>query len=458
MRETDPTERPPIVHHRSGTGKWLGNPDWPFAPQRLPFFYGWVVLAAGTVGMVMSVPGQTIGVSVFTDDLMAATGLSRVQISLTYLFGTLGSALFLPRAGRVYDRLGARPTAAAIALVFGAVLVPLSQLDRIVALLIGIFGSWARVGIGFGVMGVGFFALRFLGQGVLTMVSRNMAMKWFERRRGLANGIMGVFTSLGFSAAPLLFDWLISSFTWKGAWLLLGLFISLPFVLFTVVLYRDNPDECGLCPDGDVADADHRVRPAADRSLTLAEARRTFAFWLIVLTLFMGSLYGTAVPFHLVSIFAQAGLDRSTAVGIFLPSAIIALSVNLVGGWISDRTSLVWPLLASLLGMILSCVGLLYLHRSWGIYLVIVGNGVMGGTMVLLSSITWPRFYGLRHLGAISGYTMAWGVAASAVGPTVFGLSLDVFGSYHAAAWVCIGALVPLVVLSPWFRNPPTSD
>ena len=64
------------------------RPAWPFAVRNVPFFYGWVVMIAGTIGVLCSAPGQTVGVSVFTDHLMAATGLTRVQLSLTYLVGT----------------------------------------------------------------------------------------------------------------------------------------------------------------------------------------------------------------------------------------------------------------------------------------------------------------------------------------------------------------------------------
>ena len=84
------------------------RPTWPFAVQRVPLFYGWIVVVVGTIGVLCSAPGQTVGVSVFTDHLMAATRLTRVQLSLTYLVGTLAGAFLLPRAGRIYDRLGSR--------------------------------------------------------------------------------------------------------------------------------------------------------------------------------------------------------------------------------------------------------------------------------------------------------------------------------------------------------------
>ena len=70
--------------------------DIPFAPRRWPFFYGWVILAASTVGILASIPGQTMGVSVFTDHLIAALRISRVQLSTAYMFGTVASSFMLP--------------------------------------------------------------------------------------------------------------------------------------------------------------------------------------------------------------------------------------------------------------------------------------------------------------------------------------------------------------------------
>ena len=83
----------------------------PFDPRRVPFYYGWVVLVAGTIGIIASVPGQTAGVSVFTDDLTSTTGLTRLQLAIAYLIGTGASGLLLGIGGRMIDRYGSRVVA-----------------------------------------------------------------------------------------------------------------------------------------------------------------------------------------------------------------------------------------------------------------------------------------------------------------------------------------------------------
>jgi MFS family permease len=168
----------------------------------------------------------------------------------------------------------------------------------------------------------------------------------------------------------------------------------------------------------------------------------------------VSSIYGTAMPFHVVSIFAEAGLDRQMAIGIFLPAAAIAVVTNFVGGWLSDRTTLRWHLVLFQLGIILSSLGVVYLHLPWGPYGIILGSGLMGGMLRLLSTVVWVRYFGRRHLGAVSGYAMAWGIGASAVGPSLFGLSLESLGSYHPACWTTIALCVVFICLSPWAREP----
>lgn len=431
------------------------RPNWPFDPRRVPVFYGWVVIVAATVGVLCSAPGQTIGVSVFTDDLMVATGLSRVQISLTYLVGTLSSALILPRAGRIYDRLGARTMTVACSVAFGSTLLLLSQLDvAVTALRWLVHADALAIPASFAVMAASFFALRFLGQGVLTIATRNMMVKWFDRRRGLANGVMGVMSSFGFSGAPVLFDVLIDGWGWKGAWAIMGLFILVGLTAIVAVFYRDDPLECGMKPDGNQAPPGPTKRRATGRDHTLPEARGTLAFWLVLLPMMVSSLYGTALPFHVVSIFEEAGLPRDMAIRIFLPSAVVAVIVNFIGGWLADRTSLRWHLALFLLGIMVSSFGVLNLQQPWGWYAIAVGSGTFGGMMRLLSTLTWPRYFGRRHLGAISGFAMAWGVAASAIGPSVFGWSHQALGSYHPACWISIGLSAVFLVLSPWAREP----
>ncbi|MFW6133608.1 MAG: CynX/NimT family MFS transporter [Planctomycetota bacterium] len=432
--------------------------DMPFAPARWGFFYGWFVLAAGTLGAVLSVPGQTIGVSAFNEPLMEAMGLGRNAISFAYMFGTIASSFLLTWAGRFYDRFGARVTAGLASAALGAVLGGLSRMDDVAAGIGGLLGRPGSAAVAFAVATVGFFLLRFVGQGVLTLASRNMVMKWFDRRRGLANGVMNAFVPPVFSVSPLLFAVLIGRLGWSGAWQVTAVVIGVGLTAFIVVFFRDNPESCGLLPDGGAPARPRDPRHHPARDFDLPEARRTYAFWVFNLALAMQALYLTAMAFHVEDVFAQRGYDKTVAFSTFIPSALLTVVTGFLGGWISDHVRLKWILLFMLAGMAVSMVGAMALGSDAAIYVLIAGRGLSGGVFGLLLAMTWPRFFGRTHLGAISGYNMSWIVLFSATGPAVFSISKTWTGGYVPALAACLAAVTVLAVLALSADRPQPPD
>jgi MFS family permease len=401
-------------------------------------------------------PGQTVGVSTFTDPLKDALQLSRDQISLAYMLGTITSSLFLGRAGKWFDRYGAGPVAfwATIGLVITLLLCSVSvNLSTGLQHLFG-YKHWL---IPFGIMVFLFFLLRFSGQGILTMASRNMIMKWFDKRRGRINAISSVVRSFSFSASPLAISILIDRNGWQGAWQVMALVLGL-FSIIIWLFFKDNPEQFGLLPDGEqvVLNPKTNEKNSTKKQYTLKEAKQTRAYWMYSIILSFNAFFITGLTFHVVSVFSEAGFDRDTAISIFLPTSIVSVLISIIGNSLSDWIELKYLLYSMILGGIIAAIGLLGLSMPWGIYVLIAGGGIMGGLFSVLMAITWPRFYGRKHLGAISGKTMSMLVFASAIGPYLFSLSKLYLGGYHGIGWM---SLLCLLILSVGSRkaNRPTS-
>lgn len=430
--------------------------DIPFSPRKLPIFYGWPIAALGTLGILMSVPGQTMGVAVFTDPLMEALRLSREKLALAYMVGTIGSASLLTFVGRLYDKVGARVLAPAAAMGLGLSVLGLSQCDLIARAVGGLFGQADSRVAGFITVLLGFFALRFSGQGVLTLASRNMIMKWFDRHRGVVSGFSGVVIVVGFALAIPLLDALVKGFGWRGAWRLTAGAVGLAFAALAALLFRDNPENCGLLPDGRKADDTFHTSSGVPvvHQFTLGQAVRTPTFWVFTLALSMFGLYMTSVSFHLISIFRLAGLPREQAVNMFLYVAVIACAFQIVGGWLSDHIHLKYLFMVMLAGMGLSMAGMATLSAGPALWAVILGNGVCQGLFGPLSGVTWPRLYGRKHLGAVSGLSMALVVFMCAVGPWLFSLAEKYADSYAPASWICLAVTAALLLASSAAANP----
>ena len=415
---------------------------FPFDPAKSPVFYGWFIVLWGTLGIIMSVPGQTMGVATFTDHLIDALNFSRNELSTAYLLGTISSSFMLTRAGKWYDKIGARWLGVIITIALGCVLIYLSQVDRVAFGLGNLFGAGAhQFYLSFFMIMAGFFLLRFTGQGVLTMLSRNMMMKWFDRKRGLTNGISSVFVSLGFAISPLVFDYFIESYSWRTAWIFLALIAGFGFSIVVLIFFRDNPEDCGLEQDGDSKEkSDERKRAShrVEKQFTLKEAQRSFPFWVMVVALSMQALYITGFTFNIVSIFESANMDKTVALAVFVPTSAISVFISLAGGWLSDHIKMKYLLLVFLFGQIVSMISLSLLSPGLPYIFLIIGNGIVGGLFSVLSSVVWPKFYGRKHLGAISGFAMSALVFLSALGPLLFSFSFTKLGSYSWAALVCL--------------------
>lgn len=427
----------------------------PFKPEKIPFFYGWIILFAATIGVLVSAPGQTMGVSTFTDYLLENININRNQLSIAYMIGTIGSSLILTYAGKLYDKYGARWVGMAVSLVLAFVLVLLSQSDRIIGVFVSKNNSGFYVGFSMAVLMILFFGLRFSGQGVLTMVSRNMLMKWFVARRGLVNGISSVFVALGFSVAPLTFDMLIQGTSWRSAWLLMALIIGIFFTIFVFLFFRDNPEDLEMIPDGEKhGTREKNITIKAIQQFTLPEARKTLTFWLFAIPLALYALYITGFTFHLVSIFENAQMSRDQALEIFIPVSIISVIISLVGGYVSDKIRLKYLLILILVGQILALFSLANLNDNVFYYGYIIGNGIVSGLYNILMAVTWPRFYGRENLGKITGFVMALIVFASALGPILFSLSKTTFGSYSFAFYGLAVVITIILALSFKANNP----
>jgi len=436
----------------------LYSPDFPFRPASLPFHYGWVIAVASASAMVASIPGQTIGVNVFNDELIVALGLTRSQVAMAYFIGTAVSGTILLWAGKIYDRIGARRLMVASSVSLGLSLFYLSIVDWIpiaIAQLWSLQGAlnWMLVAS----LTVGFFLIRFTGQGFVTMAGRNMVAKWWEYHRGKVLPVTGIGVSVCFSLAPIAFYELIQATDWRMAWRILGAALAVGFAFFGWLIFRDNPAECGLSVDAGIAPgAKQKDDPefSVVRDFTRSEAIRNFAFWIYTGIFALQALFITAYVFHVLDLAQQIGIPDKRILGFFLPSAIIGGFISIGVGWYSDRFRLKYFAAFMAFGIALSASALVVPIEGFLIPAIIVGMSITSGCFGPISGAFIARYYGVTHIGAISGVFMSSMIVSSATGPLLFSFCKDYTGSYYAAFVATLVSGVLLVVASFWANNP----
>jgi MFS transporter, OFA family, oxalate/formate antiporter len=393
--------------------------------ERMPIHYSWVVLIAGTVGVGMTIPGQTVGVSVFLDFIIDDLGMTRSTVSAVYTAGTLVGSFSLPFVGRSIDRFGPRRAVLLIGSGFALACVFMGLVGSLFALL------------------VGFILIRGLGQGALGLVSMHSISLWFVRRRGLAIGVAGMGMAVATATVPLLINSLIGVVGWRTAYALLGVAVAAVILPVGGGLFRFAPERYGREPDGRKFEG---AVPASvgERNLTLAEARRTVTFWLFAAGGFLTAMLGTGLVFHHFSIMDANGLSRDAAASIFVLFGIVQAVTNLGTGWLLDRVPprfLLGVAQAAMAGAVL-----LATHVSPGGMLIAYGVvlGTMQGMSGAINLTVYPHYFGRAHQGAIKGVVATITVAGTAAGPLLLALGQQFSGSYRPV--LMVAALAPLVI------------
>lgn len=360
-------------------------------------------------------------------------GWSLSQISGAVSLMMLSTAACMPIAGRLVDRWGAR-----------RVLLPSLIILGVAFLLAPFIRSYWQFLALYLVMGT-------LAVGTNSVAYMRILSSWFDRRRGLAIGIAGSGTGLGFAYVPALSALLVAQYGWRGCYIGLGailLFVTLPLVFFVL---KETPEEVGLCVDGESSAAETVTAP---KGMSVREAIRTRDFWVLG-GVFVGlafALYGL-MP-HLVPLLTSRGLSEAAAASIASLFGLAAFGGRLLIGFLLDKFD---ARKIALLFFSLSAVGLFSLNFPLP-YWAFVGTALLlGGSLgaeVDMLAYLISRYFGLTAFSQIFSVMFSAVMVAMGVAPLVFGLVFDRTGSYSAilalGGPICIAAIGLVLLLRPY--------
>lgn len=407
-------------------------------PVSTPFYYGWVIVVIAGLSYFFSGPGQTFSNAIFIDYYIEEFGWSRSTVSGIYSAATLLAGFLIFVVGRLIDNQGIRKMAVIISIFFAIACI-------FNGLVINIF-----------MLFIGFFLIRLLGQGSMTLIAQSLVPQWFIQKRGRALSLAALGAMIGSAVFPLLNVWLIDTFSWRIAWLLLGLSILVIFTPLAFFLIRNKPEDIGLRPDGEkrLSEEEHRKSLSADVSWTVKEARMTSTFWLLLFCVAIPALVNTGMTFHLVSIFSEKNFAPETAATVLSLMAVIGFPVTFLAGYLLDKIAVRWMLVLLFTGEIGFILLLLQADTLTLAILFGVVWGFISGIERVTLSVVWPNYFGRQYIGSINGIAMAVMVIGSALGPLPFGLFYDAFGGYDEVLWILL-LLPALGILAAALATPP---
>ena len=414
--------------------------------HRLPFFYGWIILASASSTQVVRNASASLTLAVFIYPLAddPELGWSRTLIAGAASVGGLAASALSPLVGWLIDRYGARLVLAVSVFVMGlsTILLSLATIPIFFYLFYGI----SRV----------IFASP-IPIGASVVVSR-----WFVRMRGRTNGILFASHSIGLVAFPLIASAVIASYGWKEAWVVLGALVWIIALIPVTFFIVQQPEDLGLRPDGDPevdpalsAPDDTPAVPAAEEpAWTRQEAMKTPALWILAVGVGTLFLVQAGINTHLAALLRDEGLSVFlSGVGLSLSAAFMGAG-SLAWGWIAERFPVRYVLAAVAAAVALPA--LLFLTANTTLeglaYSALLGFGV--GGILSVPPIAYADYYGRRSLGAIRGVTEPFTSLGQAISTVAAGVVFDLTQSYDIAL-IAFAALAGLTAVVIMFARPP---
>jgi MFS family permease len=413
--------------------------------MRLPFFYGWVIVAVVFVTMGIGVSART-AFSLLFPPILEEFRWDRGVTAGAFSFGFVVSAILSPLLGRMMDRVGPRAVMelGVGLMATGLLLAPLTSEPWHLYLTLGVL------------VGGGSVCLGYSGQSLFLP-------NWFVRRRGLAIGI--AFAGVGVGSITLL-PWaqlVIEGAGWRAACMALGALLLVVLAPINLLLRR-RPEDMGLHSDGDVApDSATVAQPSnvvneawAAVDWTLGRAMRTAPFWWIALAYFCGLYAWYAVQVHQTKYLVEIGFSSTTAAWALGLVSLFGIPGQIALGHISDRIGREWIWTVSSVGFTICFVALVALRHNptlMLLYVMVAAQGGLGYGLTSIFGAVVAEIYQGKHYGSIFGTLMLAAIAGGALGPWATGALYDAQGSYALAFWICIG-LSGLSTVAIWRAAP----
>jgi MFS family permease len=277
-------------------------------PQSVEVRYGWVIIFASLAIHSIGLAAPNI-LFVALKPIAADLGTLRAVPSFAYSLMMMGAGVGGIAMGWWMDKRGIMQP-----VLFGAVMIALGAM--LVSKADGKFDLYLANGILIGLLGKA---------AIIAPLIAN-AMRWFDRRRGLAIAIISSGQGVAGAVWPSIVRYLTDEIGWRETFFYYGIF-ALVTMLPLALLLRSPPKVPSEAGTGTGAEQDARV-------LGLAPSTVQGVLWLAVI----GCCVGMSVPVvHLVSHATDLGFSRTVGASMLSVLFVAAFISRISFGMLADR-------------------------------------------------------------------------------------------------------------------------
>ena len=396
-------------------------------------FYGWVVVVS-IVASSSIMMGVNFSFGVFFTSLEGTFNLTRATTSAILSSRMAFSSVFAFLGGWAIDRYGPRIVFSIMGFFIGLSLILTGQTTS----------AWQLF--------ITYSLLLAIGVGASYVVMTSTVLRWFDRKRGLALGIAGSGSGLGIAFVAPLSAFLIDSFEWRNALIILG-GIAWLVILPVSQLLKKDPYEIGALPDGTTPSyqtSEVKRGATSSQKVPLLQMFRTTVFWSFLSIWMLMAFSAFFVMTHIVPHAIDLGFSAIESATILSLSGITMIAGRVITGIITDKLSAkVVAIICSLL-QAAALLWLVWIQELWMLYLFGLVHGFTFGGFGTAVTVLIGRSFDVDNIGKILGVLEIGIFIGAAIGPFLGGLIFDVSDSYTVVFLIMASTVlvrIPLVAL-----------
>ena len=356
-------------------------------------------LLAGFLLCFTSSFGQTYFISLFAGEIKSAFDLTDGGWGGIYTIGTTLSAVTMIWAGSLTDRFRVRQLSFWVMALLAAACVAMALVPNGLLLVAVVY------------------ALRLMGQGMMSQLGAVAMSRWFVAARGRAISLASMGFAVGQAILPIIFVALLATLDWRSLWIIAAISVVLLIPVMQVLLRQERTPQS-------MAESTQSLGMSG-RHWSRGDLLRHPLFYMMIPLVMGPAAWGTALFFQQVHLTEVKGWSLASYVALMPIYTAASIAFTFITGWAVDRFGVKWivpfQMIPFGLSFLVLSVADTILMAGVGLVIFGIGQGMQGTA----TTAFWAVFYGTKNLGSIKAAVAALMVFGSAIGPGITGLLID---------------------------------
>lgn len=356
-------------------------------------------LLAGFLLCFTSSFGQTYFISLFAGEIKSAFDLTDGGWGGIYTIGTTLSAVTMIWAGSLTDRFRVRQLSFWVMALLAAACVAMALVPNGLLLVAVVY------------------ALRLMGQGMMSQLGAVAMSRWFVAARGRAISLASMGFAVGQAILPIIFVALLATLDWRSLWIIASISVVLLIPVMQVLLRQERTPQS-------MAESTQSLGMSG-RHWSRGDLLRHPLFYMMIPLVMGPAAWGTALFFQQVHLTEVKGWSLASYVALMPIYTAASIAFTFITGWAVDRFGVKWivpfQMIPFGLSFLVLSVADTILMAGVGLVIFGIGQGMQGTA----TTAFWAVFYGTKNLGSIKAAAAALMVFGSAIGPGITGLLID---------------------------------